>query len=566
MEFLRRTLKQIQVQLQGLSLSQRFVIVLLLVVMLGSIYWMARYSASREMVPLLNQTFKDSELSRIQQELDKYDDNYEIKGSKIYVQKSQQRKILARLTYAEALPQDISVGWNSLLAGDDIWMPESSRETKKKIILQQELARTISSWPGVRKAEVFINEGGKRRISNILPAASASVSITTDGGGGSLRKLASSAATLVASANNRMKRDNVQVIINGSHVPVATEGQEVAGEYMEEMAKWEDHYRNKILDVLPMRGALVQVDIKLDTTSRTREMQKVAPEGQGTLLVKTEKTSSETDSSSKEVSQEPGVVANVSTSASGGGSGTKSTTEDTTEKTMAIPGHELIHEVTPAGGITKQDMTATVNIPLSYFEEIAKRESKDKKKEPSPTVVKAVMDREIPKLKQIVMGAIGLAGSTDYSNHVVVQSYWAGGLAPGKAGQLAGLGTAAGAVQSAGMVKGIISNYGKDIAVSLLAVFSLFMVLMMMRRASSPVEDIEEETMMVMGKKPLEAVGVEEANIEDGEEEAAGVLTGVELEKNALRSQQILEQVRNMVGESPDVAAKLVSKWIAGGE
>ena len=63
MEFLRRVLSQIQNQLGTLTLSQKFAIALLLVLMCVAVYMMVDYSSQREMVQLLRQDFTQEELT-----------------------------------------------------------------------------------------------------------------------------------------------------------------------------------------------------------------------------------------------------------------------------------------------------------------------------------------------------------------------------------------------------------------------------------------------------------------------------------------------------------------------
>ena len=59
---------------------------------------------------------------------------------------------------------------------------------------------------------------------------------------------------------------------------------------------------------------------------------------------------------------------------------------------------------------------------------------------------------------------------------------------------------------------------------------------------------------------PPDAFGFEDGHFDDGEGD--GLLAGMELDETSLRAQQMLQQVREMVAEAPDMAAGLVSKWI----
>ena len=109
----------------------------------------------------------------------------------------------------------------------------------------------------------------------------------------------------------------------------------------------------------------------------------------------------------------------------------------------------------------------------------------------------------------------------------------------------------------------LVRGFGKEIAVLALAVMSLIMVLMMVRKASGPIEleEDEAEALMKPAKKPLDAMSPEESNFAEAED-AGGLLTGVELDEQTVQSQQMLEQIRDMVKESPEKVANLVGKWI----
>ena len=104
MEFFRRAIRQIKTQLGILTTSQRMVVILLLVVMCGAVVWMIKYAGEREMVPLLNQPLEEQDLQSIVNKLDGWEQEYEIKGYRILVPKADQMKLIARLSYAGALP------------------------------------------------------------------------------------------------------------------------------------------------------------------------------------------------------------------------------------------------------------------------------------------------------------------------------------------------------------------------------------------------------------------------------------------------------------------------------
>ncbi len=501
--------------MRDLTVSQKLAIGAFAVIALIAIFWGVQLSAQQEKVVLLNQGFDQEQLTRIINKLDQWAEKYEVKGNQILVPRSRANALSYKLASEDALPDDISAGFMKRLEDNDIWTPASVRENKDTIALQVELAATINTFPGVDSAKVFINRGDQRRLNNMTPIATASVSVKLSSGKAPNRKLATAIAGFVGSAVNRLKRENVEIIMNGSLIPVVAEDQEFGTDYLEQKLQYEKYFREKILDVLPIPNVLVQVDAKPRNTHTKKQEEKISPEGNGSLVVAQEETATEENNNRTMANREPGMMANVPDNNSGSNGTTQSETrEDTSRRNTVIPGSTIIEEITPAGGIPREDITATVSVPLEYFEGLAKREAGGDA-EPDDAAVKAVMEREIPNLKEVVMRALNLHGE-DYAEQVFVSSYWAGGLVAAAGAGAGGLDGAE--VVQEGSVGGIAKRYGKHIAVSVLAMFSLMMVLMMVRRSTSVTDLTDEEAAMLTGKPPLDALGVEESPFADSDE------------------------------------------------
>jgi flagellar biosynthesis/type III secretory pathway M-ring protein FliF/YscJ len=556
MEFLRRIIGQIKTHLGQLTISQKLVFVLCIIVMGGAIWHMARYASERETVPLLNQDFSEADLNRIVNKLDGWDERYQIKGGKVLVEKSRQRQLIARLAYAEMLPRDTSMGWSSLLENSDIWTPESVRENRKLIVMQMELARAIEDgWPEVEKAEVFINKGSQRTLSNVQPVASASVMIKLTPGASAPGRLAESIAAFVSSANNQMKRENVRVIVDGKLVAVVPEGEQISGDYIAMKTQYEQHFRDKIINALPISNSLVEVDVTLETTSTVKHETLYTPEGEGSWNAPVEESGQEENTENAQQQAEPGLIANaMEKPAPAGGTNQKSTTERTARSNRPFAGSKNTSMETPRGGI--REITAAIMIPSSYFEAVAQQGAKEGEK-PGVEQVEAVKKVEIPKIKQVVMRIIGKVKPEDESK-VVVEGYWAAGIAaahvePGEKGGAA--------IQAdVSSMGGLVQRYGKHVAVSALAMISLFMVLMMVRKAGQPMEIKNDKETAMTGQSPVEALSFEDSNIASGHED--GLLAGLELGEETMRSQQVLGQIRQMVSDDPDAAATLLSRWM----
>jgi len=568
MDFLRRTIAQIQSQLGKLTTSQRMVIILLVGMLFIGAFWAANYSSKQEMAPLLNQSLTTAEIAAISGKLDMWDVKYKLVGDRIHVASGNVRPVLYRLTADQSLPKDTHIGWDSLVEETNILIPESVREDKRIITRQLVLADAIvNTWSGVRSAQVIINPGSKRTLNNIAPVASASVTVQMAQPEHAGRKMAMGIADFIASANNRMKRENVTVIIDGKMYPIQPVGEEIASEYLEEKARYEEHFRKKIIEAIGIANAIVQVDAKIRTSRLESRTKKIFNDGEGSWNPKKETSGREDSSENVAAKAEPGMMANIGeTQASPGVSQSENSTEDSAV-TSPFPGMDDKYEVTPAGGT--EDITASVRLPWSYFADIAKQESAAPDQEPASEAVKTVFARELPTIRAIVMHAIGLGPEDE--EKVVVYYYLGSSVVAGSGLMIPGMsaptqtgeGENAAATASSTLV-GYLKSNTKEIAVTSLAMISLFMVLMMVRKAAGPVDITHEEAAAMMKGSTItpEAYDAEESDYGD-DDASVGLLAGVELSKDAVRSQKVLAQIREMVKESPEMAATLLGKWIS---
>ena len=113
----------------------------------------------------------------------------------------------------------------------------------------------------------------------------------------------------------------------------------------------------------------------------------------------------------------------------------------------------------------------------------------------------------------------------------------------------------------------LIGGHMKEIALGALALVSLFMVSMMVRKSGPAIAGGNA----VLGEAALAgtaAAGKGAGKAANKGEEAAEVaegassLDGVEMDSEAIRGQQVMEQVSTLVKENPDAAANLVKRWM----
>src|ERR1035437_7459032 len=114
MEFFRRYLTQIKGQLTGLTVSQKLLIGLLLVVMAGAIFFTVTLSAKPDMVVLIPQAMTSEEINQVEMNL-KGKHEYQVQGDKILVPAEKAYAIRGELFAAQALPKDTTVAFAELI-------------------------------------------------------------------------------------------------------------------------------------------------------------------------------------------------------------------------------------------------------------------------------------------------------------------------------------------------------------------------------------------------------------------------------------------------------------------
>ena len=102
----------------------------------------------------------------------------------------------------------------------------------------------------------------------------------------------------------------------------------------------------------------------------------------------------------------------------------------------------------------------------------------------------------------------------------------------------------------------MLGSHAKEIAVGILAAASLLIVSMMVRK-SAPAPVLPP---MAEDRSAPHLEMAEDIAGEAGENNPA--MDGMELDEDAIKTQQMLSQVSTMVDENPDAAANLVKRWL----
>jgi flagellar M-ring protein FliF len=553
MGFLRQTLLQVQEHLKQLTVSQRIAIALCVGLIAVSLAWLMHLSVAPDMVTLLDQSFKPQELSAAQRELDRLGIAYKLSSDKILVPTDQRDWLLARLQESEALPTDISIGFNKLMESQSIFVSYDDAQWQRQVALGNELARVLRKFTGVRGASVFIDRPAKRGFGENHADPKASVFLEMKPKSTVARPFVDAVASFVSGAVVGLRPENVSIVDNstGQHYEATSKDGGISADFLDDRRKKEEHYAEKIRGQLSyIRGVLVGVFAELETEAKRTETRKL-----GSPLTLEEETTSNTERGAS-TDGEPGVVPNAAARVPGGSSG--SNRELTTEKAKYAKGDETVTVSENMRGVVKK-LTASINVPRSYFVNVFKQLS-GSDKAPTEQELEPIISAQLLQIRAQVRPLIDATGE----EQVQVNWFPDPPLQPEV--------TLASSTNLAEMM----SSYGRPAVLSALALASLAMMLMLVRKAQPPAP---LRLQMADGGATYGAGGGASGGSGSGRRMPEDVLTveggpvgkaqptqpileGHEVDEDTLKNQQIIEQVSNLVKDDPDAAASMLRKWI----
>jgi flagellar biosynthesis/type III secretory pathway M-ring protein FliF/YscJ len=542
MDFLKNQIARIRQQLSGLSASQKMLAGSLAVIMIMTLYGWGLFAGQAEMEALLNQTLTTDEMGLIQRHLASNAIKYRVVGDRIQVPSDRKYEVLAALGYADLLPRDTRNGFDEIASKISIFAPRSQQDAILNNAKQSVLAEVMRRMPGVRNAVVVIDPTRERGPNAVEP--SAMVNLTLRSNDRPDRRLVNAAADIVAGAVANMKRDRVKVVINGQSYRVQSlddTGATASGdEYLDQVQRGEQYYREKIIreQLSHIEGAQVSVSVKPNLGRKETVTHKFDPKTVKATPVSEESLTEDTKSSQKPTG-EPGIVSNspLALGESATGDSSSGTTEKTKTDYMVDSEKTDVKSWDPGGNV---DVTgASVFIPRSYFNQVYKTRTRSTT-DADDAALKPIIEAELASLKPGIKKCLGL--TTDDALHMDAYT------------DVAPLALAAPQASSAS-VSLLLTDHAKELALGALAVVSLFMMVTMVKKNSpAPVVAAPPPVKASLLSHTEEAVG--EAA------ESNAVLDGMELDEDAVKSQQMVQQVSSLVGEDPEAAAAMVKRWM----
>ena len=549
MDFLKAQLDRIQQQIAGLNATQKMLTAALVAIMVITIVWWGKYASEAEMVPLLNQSLSAADLDHMQQILQDRDIQSEKSGDKLLVHSDKRLAAMSALTFARALPKISDDGLKDMLSQMNPFDPIDKSNKLWNEYKRGFLSKVIAGMNGVAKADVFIDPTRSRGIGGDDVQPTASINIQLEENAKESRKLVDAAAALLLGSQAGLTPNHIAVIVNGvsQHVHDSQSDETADGsEQLERIEKAEKYEESKIRDTykhIPRMAVTVSVTINI-TDTHTDETKINSKD----VIQKTTKTIEETDETSSPVGQaggEAGAVPNLGlqsvTGASPASSATQNHTKTEQDFQNIVPQTRTVSH-TPGGTTTVTG--AALQVPYSYF--VMDYKSKNPKgKEPADTDLQPLITSELASMQKTVQNLCMLPSPDKVAVAVYPDIADEANVQP------------AAMTSTSGAMSGLLSGHAKEISLGALAIMSLFMATMMVRKGTPAVVPAAAASNSPAAPALLstEPIAGEAAG-------GNGMLDGMELNEDTIKAQQMVEQVSTMVRENPDAAAGLVKRWL----
>lgn len=557
MEFVSAQARQIAEQLRGMSVSQRIAIMLLVVVLLGGMWGMIRWGSEPDWIPLLDQSFTPSEIQRVQSELRLAGVSTRVQGDRVQIRGADEDRQRAQALLSErgALPSDTSLGYASLVKQNSVFIGEQRSRWMESRGLEAELSGVLRNFQGVRDARVLVTVPQKRGFSRQDSAASASVALTMADGQELGKQQVLAIANFVAGAVPGLHLSNIK-ITDGKRFYRPPEGLDhVPTELLEQQARIEDHYMQKIYDQLRhIEGVVVNVHAKLRTSAEKSQQEVYGPP------VVQRETSTAEEMTGPGRAAEPSVRPNARVGLAEPSPGSSSTREET-DTTYSEKRDVKMTVVDELRGAVER-VSASVSVPRSFLERIVDGMGLPKDQARDAAIEK-VASTEVPRIKALVRPLIDAKAE----DQIVVDWYY----------DLPVTTQPQAAASDAGYLA-MARQYGAQAGLGLLALISILFMARIARKAqvvlSSPrtlagagagggygafIGDGGES-----GDGHLQSLG---GATPVGEvEEMQGVLVGHEVDAEMVRTQQIIRQIGQMVKDDATTAAGIVQQWVQDSE
>lgn len=545
MDYFKSQLDRIQQQLGGLSASQKMLTASLVAIMIMTLVWWGRYAGEAEMTPVLDTALSSNDAGNIERTLRGANIPVKISGDRVLVPTDRRDEAIAMLSIADALPTESADAFDDLAKKMNPFMSNAQTDVVMKAGKEKLLASVIRKFPGVQEAKVVITPGSGRKFGPGVEATGIA-NIFMRSGRALDSKSVQGAALLIARSESGLKPSNVSVLVDGRPQRVRSndDGSFDGGTtaYTEDLQIAKRTFEDSITSSLSyIQSVIVRCAVTIDTANKQTQSREYDKDNVISTPRETETKTVETVAPSGPRANEAGVIANIgqadTSSASAGGATSSETTERITNDNRV---GEKVQTIAEGPGKVTLDSVA-VQIGRSHIVNQLKR-GDPSAKEPDEPAIAALSTEVMETVKRNVMFANHLT-----EDKVDVSFFYD---APPML---------AAAITESPLSDGVTSKltgHVKEIAIGALAVVSLFMLMMMVKKGA--VAPLVVPNSLPMTPQTLESMSELAGVVRDGDP----MLDGLELDDDAVKAQQMLAQVQTMVKENPDGAANLVKRWL----
>jgi len=212
MDIIRKYLSFIRTQLASLTISQRLVIGLLGVIVVGTIVWTVMYSAKPQMVPLIAKPMSAEEINRVEMALKgKYE--YQVNGNQIMVPVAQAYSIRGELASQQLLPKDLSNAFDDAILNGNLFDGEAQKGRVWNNARQHVLTEILTRFPYVENGSIIISLGEPAALGRQPVPSTATVYVATRNGAPLNSEQVQAISGMVSGTVPGMKDEDVHVII-----------------------------------------------------------------------------------------------------------------------------------------------------------------------------------------------------------------------------------------------------------------------------------------------------------------------------------------------------------------
>lgn len=527
---------------------------------------------------------------------------YENRNGSIYVSSQDLMRARSMISESGLLPNDKEILFKNILQQQSWTNSRQQNEQLFNNALENELARTIERFRGVKSAKVFIDAPAPQGLGVSVRRPTASAWALTQTGDALKQSQVDAIASLIAGSKAGLTLEQVRVVdgSSGRQRKPSADDEALPTTYLEHATRVEAVTREKVMELLSyIPGVVVAVTAQVDVTRVQTQTDSAMPLGQGTQSVPRKEDSSEnTSTSASPKSAEPGVRANQTAdiNTGQGAEGGKSNNTQTITEYETQFGTKRETTIDPRGFPTM--IAISVNVPRGFVARMLKVE----KATSSPATQGAtgaasgggtgattepteqeVMDAFDSRIKPTILAAVtpqvraltaqaGKVLKDDELKSMIAQSVGVS-LIPtdipekqaessGILSSLASLGGGGGG-GGGGSGGGILLGGGLiDKAIlAMLSVGAIGMMFMLVKKSSKKV-DLPSAEELVGLPPPIEGASEIVGEADEGET----AMTGIEVADEQIESQKILEQVTEMVSKEPESVARMLNRWVVTDE